>query len=273
MIRLNEKVDVVLLTKNSLQPCLKECIDSAYSQLPVGRLIVVDGGSTDGTLELVKKYPNAVVIDDKNGNRATARQKGIEAASTTWHIHLDSDVILCKGWWEAAQKHLTPDVGALWGVTIPGDKHVYNITKSMAMLYRKNILDYIIAQHHLKRYLTHDTLIRTEAVKDIHIPADLHIWEDHYIGQHIVAKNLKWLTTREPCCIHYFHERRNFGDFVNSGRLARRVHSYSNRQVLLRLGLAVPKSLWIILVTGDFKAAKLQLENYIGLAKGWYGSA
>lgn len=271
MVCVNKKVDVVLLTKNSLKPCLKECIDSAYAQLPVGRLIVVDGGSTDGTVDFVKSYPNVEVIDDKNGNRATARQKGIEAAKTTWHLHLDSDVILCKGWWTAAQKLLQPDVGALWGVTIPGDKHVYNITKSMAMLYRKKVLDYIIAQHHLKRYLTHDTLIRTESVRDIHIPKDLHIWEDHYIGQHIVAKNFKWLTTREPCCIHYFHERRGFEDFVNSGKLARRVNSYSSRQVLLRLGLAVPKSLWIIIATGDFKAAKLQLENYIGLTKGWYG--
>jgi len=85
-----------------------------------------------------------------------------------------------------------------------------------------------------------------------------------------VAKNFKWLTARNPRCVHYFHERRGFEDFVNSGRLARRVNSYSNRQILLRLGLAVPKSLWIILVTADFKAAKLQLENYIGLAKGWY---
>ncbi|MDR2203777.1 MAG: glycosyltransferase family 2 protein [Nitrososphaerota archaeon] len=269
---MSEKVDVVLLTKNSLQPCLKECIDSVYAHLPVGRLLVVDGGSTDGTVDFVKSYSNVEVIDDTYGNRATARQKGIEAVQTTWHLHLDSDVILCKGWWGAAQKFLQPDVGALWGVTIVGNKHIYNISKSMAMLHRKDTLDYIIAQQHLKRYATHDTLIRTEVVRDIHIPADLHIWEDHYIGQHIVAKNFKWLNTREPCCIHYFHDRRGFEDFVNSGRLARRLHSYSSRQVLLRLGLAVPKALWIILATGDFKAAKLQLENYIGLAKGWYGS-
>ncbi len=263
---------MVLLTKNSLQPCLKQCIDSAYAQLPVGRLLVVDGGSTDGTLELVQKYPRTEIIEDVPGNRATARQKGIEAAETAWHLHLDSDVILCKDWFKAASKQLKPDVGALWGVTIPGDRHIYNITKSMALLYRKNVLDYIIQQQHLKRYLTHDTLLRTEAVKDIKIPTNLHIWEDHYIGQHIVAKNYKWLTTREPCCIHYFHERANFEEYVESGRLARKVRSYSDRQVLLRLGFAVPKSLWIMAATGDFKAAKLQMENYIGLAKGWYGS-
>ena len=267
------KVDVVLLTKNSLEPCLRECLDSVYADVPVNRLIVVDGGSTDGTLSLVRRYPRFEIFDDSGGNRATARQKGIDAVETEWHLHVDSDVILCKNWFKAALPQLKSDIGALWGVTVPRDRHVFNIAKSMAMLYRKNVLDYIIAQQHLKRYLTHDTLLRTEAVKDIRIPSDLHIWEDHYIGQHVVSKGYRWLTTREPCCIHYFHERRGFEDFVNSGRLARKVRSYSDRQVLLRLGLAVPKSLWIVAVTGDFKAARLQLENYIGLAKGWFGTA
>jgi glycosyltransferase involved in cell wall biosynthesis len=266
-------IDVVLLTKNSLEPCLKECVNSVYANVPVNRLIVVDGGSKDGTLDLVQKYKRVEVIEDSHGNRATARQKGIDAAETTWHLHVDSDVVLCKNWFKAAEGHLKPNVGAIWGVTIPKDKHVFNIAKSMALLYRKNVLDWIMQQQHLKRYLTHDTLLRTDAVKDIKIPADLHIWEDHYIGQHVVSKKYDWLKTRDPCCIHYFHERRGFEDFVNSGRLARKVHSYTDRQVLLRLGLAIPKSLWIAVVTGDFKASKLQLENYIGLAKGWYGTA
>jgi glycosyltransferase involved in cell wall biosynthesis len=266
------KIDVILLTKNSLEPCLRECLDSIYSNIPVNRLLVVDGGSTDGTLDLVQKYARVEIIDDSHGNRATARQKGIEAAETSWHLHVDSDVILCKDWFRKAQEHIRSDVGAIWGVTIPKNPHVFNIAKSMARLYRKDVMEWIMQQQHLKRYLTHDTLIRTEAVKDIKIPAELHIWEDHYIGRHVVSKNYEWVKTRNPCCIHYFHEGRSFEDFVDSGRLGRKVNAYTSRQVLLRLGLAVPKALWIIAATGDFKASKLQLENYIGLAKGWYGS-
>lgn len=266
-----EEVDVVLLTKNSVMPCLRECLDAIYANVPVGRLLVIDGGSTDGTLKLVQKYSQVEVIDDSKGNRATARQKGIDAAETTWHLHVDSDVVLCKGWYKAAEKYLKPNVGALWGVTIPGDRHVFNLNKSMALLYRKDVLDWIMQQKNLTRYLTHDTLLRTDVVKDIKIPTDLHIWEDHYIGQHVVSKNYEWLKTRDPCCLHYFHERMSFQDFVSNGKLARKVNSYTDRQVLLRIGLAIPKSFWIIATTGDFTAAKLQLENYVGLAKGWYG--
>lgn len=266
------KIDVIILTKNSFEPCLKDCLNSIYANIPVNRLLVVDGGSTDGTLDFVQKYPRIEIIDDSRGNRATARQKGIEAVKTMWHLHVDSDVILCKDWFKKAQKYMRPSIGAVWGVPIPKDSHVFNIARSMAKLYRKDVIEWIMHQQHLKRYLTHDTMIRTEAVEDIRIPTDLHIWEDHYIGSHVVSKNYKWIKTRDPYCIHYFHERRGFEDFVDSGRLARKINAYTSRQVLLRLGLAVPKSLWIIAATGDFKAFKLQLENYIGLAKGWYGS-
>lgn len=267
---LTEKVDVVFLTKNSVKPCLKECLNSLYANVPVGRLLVIDGGSTDGTLGVAKSYANCEIIDDSGGNRATARQKGIEAAETTWHMHVDSDVVLSKDWFNQAQKQLNTKVGGLWGVTVPGDKHIYNQNKAMAVLYRKDTIDWIMAQKNLKRYLTHDTLLRTEAVKDIKIPTDLHQWEDHFIGQHVVAKGYDWLKTRDPCCFHYFHEGMTWKEFVQNGKLARKVKSYTNRQILLRVGLAVPKSLWIVMATGDFTAGKQQLENYIGLAKGWY---
>jgi len=64
----------------------------------------------------------------------------------------------------------------------------------------------------------------------------------------------------------------SFQEFVESGKLAKKVHSYTDSQVLLRIGVAVPIALWIIVATGDFTAAKLQIENYIGLAKGWYAT-
>ncbi len=72
-------VDVVLLTKNS-ERVLEECLESVYQNVPVNQLIVVDGYSTDRTIEILgqfdQKYHNVKVFYDK-GTRATARQKGI----------------------------------------------------------------------------------------------------------------------------------------------------------------------------------------------------
>jgi glycosyltransferase involved in cell wall biosynthesis len=266
------KVDVILLTKNSVFPCLKDCLRSVYANVPVNRLLVVDGGSQDETLQVVSDFPKVEIIEDLNGNRATARQKGINAVETEWHLHVDSDVILCKGWFSKADLLITPKVGAIWGAAVPMQKHIYNITRAMARFYRKGIMDLAIEQPSLKRFLTHDTLIRTEALEGIRIPNNLHIWEDHYIGMHLVSRNYKWIMAKEPFCYHYEHERRSFNDFVQSGALAKKVGAYTRQQILMRVSLGIPKALWILAFTGDPMASKLQLENYIGLVKGWLGT-
>jgi len=129
------KLDVVLLTKNSLKPCLSECVESIYRNIPVNRLIVVDGSSTDGTVEFVRKYPNVTILDDSHGTRASARQKGIDAVETDWHVHVDSDVVLSDNWFKKAWANVADDVGAIWGVAVPNEKHYYNATYAMAKLY------------------------------------------------------------------------------------------------------------------------------------------
>ena len=82
------KVDVVLLTLNSVKPCLRECIESVYANVPVNRLIVVDGGSTDGTVDFLSKYPNVKFIYDLDGNRATSRQVGIGEVETEFLLSI-----------------------------------------------------------------------------------------------------------------------------------------------------------------------------------------
>jgi len=85
------KVDVVVLTKNS-EPTLEKCLDSIYENVPVDRLIVIDGFSTDGTLSILRKYREKygnVVIVPESGTRAMARQRGIKLVKTEWFIFVD----------------------------------------------------------------------------------------------------------------------------------------------------------------------------------------
>jgi glycosyltransferase involved in cell wall biosynthesis len=262
------KVDVVLLTKNSLKPCLRECLESIYANVPVNRLIVVDGGSVDGTLELVKAYPNVVIIDDSEGNRATARQKGIEAVETEWHIHVDSDVILCRNWFSSAFRLVKKDVGAIWGVAVPIEKHRFNIAYAMSRFYRLPIRDMLVKQMRGERCMMHDTLIRTEAVKDIKIPRDLHIWEDEYIGRHIIRKGYRFLKVKDPYCLHNVSEKSLESNVLN-GYLLHKYGFWSFRKVLMRFMLTIPKCAWIYTVTRDFKAAERQALTYILTMKGW----
>ncbi|XHH07544.1 MAG: glycosyltransferase family 2 protein [Candidatus Bathyarchaeia archaeon] len=191
-----DSIDVVLLTKNS-ERALVKCLDSLYHNVPVHQLIVVDGYSTDDTLAIVetynKKYQNVTVIFD-NGNRASARQKGIMTVQTKWFMFIDSDVVLSPGWFQKATKHITSNVGAVWGT------EVWSTLKNPKMLKLFLIVTRKIFE---VRGGTHDTLILASTVKDIKIPCELHVFEDAYIKDHITRKGYKVIACYDPFCIHY----------------------------------------------------------------------
>jgi glycosyltransferase involved in cell wall biosynthesis len=189
-------VDVVVITKNS-DRVLSECLKSVYENVPVNRLIVVDGHSSDKTLEIVrqfqKEHRNVLLLQDK-GTRATARQKGIDHVETEWFMFVDSDAVLCSDWFRKAEKYMGQDVGAVWGIEIWSTIRNPTILKTFLLVTRK-IFDL--------RGGTHDTLIRTDLVKDIRIPKILHVFEDAYIKDWIIQKGCKLIACYDPYCVHY----------------------------------------------------------------------
>ncbi len=189
-------IDVVIITKNS-ERMLDACLKSVYKNVPVNRLIVVDGGSTDKTLEIVrdfqKKHGNILLLQDR-GNRATARQKGIDQVKTHWFMFVDSDAVLCRDWFKKAEKQLGQNVGAIWGIEVWSTIKNPAILKMFLWITRK-IFDL--------RGGTHDTLIRTDLVKDMKIPNVLHVFEDAYIKDWISQKGYQLIACYTPYCLHF----------------------------------------------------------------------
>lgn len=191
-----EEIDVVMLTKNS-ERVLNECLQSVYENVPVKRLIVVDGFSTDNTLRILeeynKRYGNVKVIMAK-GTRGEAREKGIREVRTDWFMFIDSDVVLCKNWFKKASRNMREDVGAIWGVDIPTE---------IKNEFLKTLLQHMEARVFDIRGGCHDILIRRDTVKDIKIPSFLHTLEDAYIKEWIEAKNYKVVISYDAYCKHY----------------------------------------------------------------------
>jgi glycosyltransferase involved in cell wall biosynthesis len=194
--RNDSNIDVIMLTKNS-ERVLRRCLGSVYENLPVGNLIVVDGKSTDSTLRILQEfqecYGNLVVLHD-NGTRASARQKAIGYVQSDWFMFVDSDVVLCDGWFAKARKLMNDGVGAIWGIEIWS---VLRGTKFLSLFER------ITLKVFHGRGGTHDLLVRTKAVEDMAIPYHLHTYEDSYIRSWIIKKGYKVIPVYDPYCLHY----------------------------------------------------------------------
>jgi len=89
------KVSIIISVYNS-QKFLEECIESALNQTYQNiEIIAVDDGSTDNSLEILKKYSDKIkIISKKNGGTASALNQGIKIAKGEWIKRLDHDDVL-----------------------------------------------------------------------------------------------------------------------------------------------------------------------------------
>jgi len=192
------KIDVVMITKNSLFPCLKESVESIFNNIPVNRLIVVDAFSNDGTIELFEEYKRKglnIEIYQHACKRGKAREIGIKLVQTPWFAFVDSDVILARNWFNEIKKYIRPHIGAIEG----------NVNKQKV--------------NPKGRAYTNCTLIRADLVKDVKIPEEMAVLEDQFIRKWIERKGYIWLKVNQPCSIHKSQSDR-VKDAFEVGRMA-----------------------------------------------------
>ncbi len=79
---------------------------SYYSQIPVNRLLIGNGGCIDGSIEIAREFPRVEVLDHREVvSIGYSLRKLIEAVETEWFIYLHSDVYLPEGWMDGMKKH------------------------------------------------------------------------------------------------------------------------------------------------------------------------
>ncbi len=86
-------VTVVYNHVKHLEEAIKSVINQAYQNV---EYIIIDGGSTDGTLDVIKKYEHVIDywISEPDGGIYNAMNKGLNIASGDWLIFLGADDVL-----------------------------------------------------------------------------------------------------------------------------------------------------------------------------------
>jgi N-acetylglucosaminyl-diphospho-decaprenol L-rhamnosyltransferase len=90
-------VDVIVVAHNA-GGLLRACVDSAVCQAPPERVIVVDSGSTDGSVDVVKgSHPAVRIVCVENRGFAAANNVGLKATTGAYAILLNPDAELAEG--------------------------------------------------------------------------------------------------------------------------------------------------------------------------------
>lgn len=122
---------------------ITDCLQSILTQQPAGpfEIIVVDNGSTDATVALVKaRFPQVIVLTQPVQGTNPARQKALEKASGEVLIFFDADVRLPQGWLDKVLKKLRADDNL---VAVSGPYHFYDFPWYLQVL--SVVYHYLIA--------------------------------------------------------------------------------------------------------------------------------
>ena len=103
MVKQKPKITVVTVTFNLIKAgrkdCFIKCVESVHNQVYANiEHIIVDGGSTDGTLDLLKEYKSKgyiSYISEKDNGIWNAMNKGIDLATGKYITFLNSDDLYC----------------------------------------------------------------------------------------------------------------------------------------------------------------------------------
>ena len=93
------RVSIVIPTKNSakyLEKCLRSIQELDFPREDL-EVIVVDGGSTDRTVEIARRYGCKILFESR-GTIAYARDLGARAASGEFVAFTDSDCVVDRNW-------------------------------------------------------------------------------------------------------------------------------------------------------------------------------
>ena len=103
---MTQKLSIVIITKNAAEK-IRNTLESVKW---ADEIVIVDGGSTDETVDIAHKYTDKIVVSEFDGFDRE-RNKGTEKATGDWILQLDADEIITDEFKERLLKIMNGDDG------------------------------------------------------------------------------------------------------------------------------------------------------------------
>jgi glycosyltransferase involved in cell wall biosynthesis len=184
------KVDVSVATRNNAGT-IRSCIRAIRDNIPVNKLIIVDGGSTDETVRIAKSLGADVVVN--SGLLGSVRYLQAQQCRTQWIAIVDSDVYVYPNWWPEVSKYVNDHrVGMILAI---GDSPMNRFR-----IYG----DYIA--HIARRFGTaafSNTLVRRKLILSCHeLTNRVHAGEDTIFARYLTGLGMRIVTVQKRLVYH-----------------------------------------------------------------------
>ena len=134
----NPLISIVIPNYNGAST-IGKCLESVYRRPPTGfEVIVVDDGSDDGSIEIIKKFPCRLEVLPEHSGASAARNEGARQASGEAIFFMDSDCMLTEDTLETVVRVFKSNPGAVTGGTytpLPYDKDFFSVFQSVSINY------------------------------------------------------------------------------------------------------------------------------------------
>jgi glycosyltransferase involved in cell wall biosynthesis len=208
------KTSILVLSKNdayNIEAGLKAVFSQAFADS--FEVIVVDSGSTDNSLEIVKRFPVRLEqIPAESFHHSRTRNFAASLATGEILVFLSQDATPCSNLWlqSLVANFDDPSVGAVYGRQLP---------KPGSSLEREDALDTVYGEQKFVKDPNHrnglgyrfyhfsdvNAAIRRIVWEANRFPEDLKVFEDLGIAKRILDAGWKIVYEPEACVFHSHH--------------------------------------------------------------------
>lgn len=195
-----KKTTLLIPTLNS-EKYLNQTLMSLKSEKKIiKKILVIDGGSIDGTLKIVENYPGKIKLLKKKGNIAKCLNLGFKYSETSYVSRLDSDDLNIKSRLKKQIKFLEKNkdyavIGSNFNEIINNNIKYNNKLRSLQFTYENIILKFISDG---EIDIAHPTVtIRKSFAKKVNYYSDLNFSEDYELWIKIIFKKFKIANLKE----------------------------------------------------------------------------
>lgn len=209
---------------------LEQTLTSVLEQdYPRQEYLVVDGNSTDGSVDIIKKYADKLAfwVSEKDSGQAEAINKGLSRAQGEIVAWLNSDDTYLPGTVSAAVKafEANPDVVLIYGDMLAVDEHGQTIN---LLNYRQLTLEDLLCFEIIGQpavFMCREALVRAGFLDPTyHFFLDHHLWLRIALQGHILHVKETWAAAR------YHPEAKNRAKSAEFGREAFRILDWARTQ-------------------------------------------